>query len=168
MSETLFESELFGHEKGAFADAREERIGKFETAQESTLFGDEIANLPLPLQAKLLAALQNREITRLGSNRKIKIDIRLMAHAWPGNVRELQYCIERAVILVEGSLVKAGDILVRPGSAYVPPEIVTLEEIERQVIETTIQRNNGNLSATAKQLGIRRQTLYNKMKRYFL
>ena len=79
VSESLFESELFGHEKGAFTDARESRPGKFEAASGSTLFLDEIGNLPVGLQAKLLAALQNREVTRLGSNRKIPIDIRLIA-----------------------------------------------------------------------------------------
>ena len=79
ISETLFESELFGHEKGAFTDAYESRIGKFEAANGSTLFLDEIGNLSLGLQAKLLVALQNREITRLGSNKKIPIDIRLIA-----------------------------------------------------------------------------------------
>lgn len=79
VSESLFESELFGHEKGAFTDARESRPGKFEAASGSTLFLDEIGNLPVGLQAKLLAVLQNREITRLGSNRKIPVDIRLIA-----------------------------------------------------------------------------------------
>ena len=79
VSESLFESELFGHEKGAFTDARESRPGKFEAANGSTLFLDEIGNLPVGLQAKLLAVLQNREITRLGSNRKIPVDIRLIA-----------------------------------------------------------------------------------------
>ena len=79
VSESLFESELFGHERGAFTDARESRPGKFEAAHGSTLFLDEIGNLPLGLQAKLLAALQNREVTRLGSNRKIPVDIRLIA-----------------------------------------------------------------------------------------
>lgn len=73
ISETLFESELFGHEKGAFTDAYESRIGKFEAANGSTLFLDEIGNLSLGLQAKLLAALQNREITRLGSNKKFQL-----------------------------------------------------------------------------------------------
>ena len=78
LSETLFESELFGHVKGAFTDAKEDRVGKFEVAKGGTLFMDEIANLSLPLQAKLLAALQNREIVKVGSNKKIPIDIRLV------------------------------------------------------------------------------------------
>jgi DNA-binding NtrC family response regulator len=77
--ESLFESELFGHVKGAFTDARDDRMGKFELANRGTLFLDEIANLPLPLQAKLLVALQGRVITRVGSNQPIPVDIRLIA-----------------------------------------------------------------------------------------
>ncbi|MCK6693741.1 MAG: sigma-54 dependent transcriptional regulator [Thermoanaerobaculia bacterium] len=76
--ESLFESELFGHKKGAFTDAREDRAGRFEAAHGGTLFLDEIGNLSLPMQAKLLAALQNREIVRVGSNQSIPVDIRLV------------------------------------------------------------------------------------------
>ncbi len=79
ITETLFESELFGHAKGAFTDAKEERIGKFEVANNGTLFLDEIGNLSFPLQAKLLVALQSREITRIGSNKPIPINIRLVS-----------------------------------------------------------------------------------------
>lgn len=78
ITETLFESELFGHKKGAFTDAREERMGRFELANEGTLFLDEIGNLTLPLQSKLLSALQSREITKVGSNDPIAVDIRLI------------------------------------------------------------------------------------------
>ena len=78
VSETLFESELFGHAKGAFTDAKETRIGRFEAASGGTLFLDEIGNLSLPLQAKLLAVLQNRQVVRVGSNQPIDIDIRLV------------------------------------------------------------------------------------------
>lgn len=78
ISETLFESELFGHVKGAFTDAKENRAGKFEIANHGTLFLDEIGNLPLHLQAKLLAVLQNREVIRVGSNQAIPVDIRLI------------------------------------------------------------------------------------------
>lgn len=78
VSETLFESELFGHTKGAFTDAKETRIGRFEAASGGTLFLDEIGNLSLPLQAKLLAVLQNRQVVRVGSNQPIDIDIRLV------------------------------------------------------------------------------------------
>lgn len=239
VSETLFESELFGHEKGAFTDAKECRVGKFESACESSLFLDEIGNLPLASQAKLLTALQNREITRLGSNKKISIDIRLISatnknirqmvseglfredllyrintiqielpplrerggdillladfffnryttkynrpelrmderareklldYHWPGNVRELQHSIERAVILCENDTVKADNLIIQDSRSGFSPETTNLEQIERQVIETTIARNNGNLSISAEQLGISRQTLYNKLKRYF-
>ncbi|MBC7948854.1 MAG: sigma-54-dependent Fis family transcriptional regulator [Chitinophagaceae bacterium] len=78
LTESLFESELFGHKKGAFTDAREDRPGRFETANKGTLFLDEIANIPLHLQAKLLSVLQNRQVTRLGSNEPQPIDIRLI------------------------------------------------------------------------------------------
>ena len=78
IAETLFESELFGHVKGAFTDARVDRAGKFEVANGGTLFLDEIGNLPLHLQAKLLTALQSNNIVRVGSNKPQKIDIRLI------------------------------------------------------------------------------------------
>ncbi|MCS2370953.1 sigma-54 factor interaction domain-containing protein [Phocaeicola vulgatus] len=76
ISESLFESELFGHERGSFTDAYESRPGKFEAASGSSLFMDEIGNLPLAMQAKLLTVLQNRKITRIGSNKVIPVDIR--------------------------------------------------------------------------------------------
>ncbi len=78
LTETLFESELFGHVKGAFTDARDDRKGKFELANGGTLFLDEIGNLTLQSQSKILNTLQNRQITRVGSNRQIPIDIRLI------------------------------------------------------------------------------------------
>ncbi|OQY95288.1 MAG: sigma-54-dependent Fis family transcriptional regulator [Sphingobacteriales bacterium UTBCD1] len=78
LTETLFESELFGHKKGAFTDAREDRVGRFESANGGTLFLDEIGNIPLHLQAKLLSVLQNRQVIRLGSNEPVPIDIRLI------------------------------------------------------------------------------------------
>lgn len=240
VSESLFESELFGHEKGAFTDARESRAGKFEAAHGSTLFLDEIGNLPLGLQAKLLAALQNREITRLGSNRKIQVDIRLIAatnrnlaemvaqslfredlfyrlntiqveipplrnrrediglfadyfmkkytglyqrkelvlhpqaleklqnYDWPGNIRELQHTIEKAVILAEKNSIRAADLFIKPGKAVSFNEVPNLSEVERQAIETAITQNEGNLTAAAEQLGVSRQTLYNKLKRFNL
>lgn len=79
ISESLFESELFGHERGAFTDAHESRPGKFEAANGSSLFMDELGNLPLPLQTKLLTVLQSRNVTRLGSNKVIPVDIRLIS-----------------------------------------------------------------------------------------
>jgi DNA-binding NtrC family response regulator len=77
--ETLFEAELFGHTRGAFTDAREERSGRFEMASGGTLFLDEIGNLTLPLQAKILTAIQNREVVRIGSNQSIPVDVRLIS-----------------------------------------------------------------------------------------
>ena len=240
ITETLFESELFGHVKGAFTDARADRPGKFEVANKGTLFLDEIGNLPLGLQAKLLAALQNREVTRLGSNRKIPVDIRLIAatnrnlpemvaqslfredlfyrintiqieipplrnrredialfvdyflkkytdlygrpglilhpqaleklanYDWPGNIRELQHTIEKAVILAEKNVIRASDLFIRPGKALSFSEVPNLEEVERQAILAAITQNEGNLTAAAEQLGVSRQTLYNKMKRFNL
>jgi two-component system, NtrC family, response regulator HydG len=79
LSETLFESELFGHRKGAFTDAREDRVGRFQSAERGTLFLDEIGNLPLPLQIKLLAVLQNRLVTPVGTNEGVPIDVRLIS-----------------------------------------------------------------------------------------
>ena len=88
LSETLFESELFGHVKGAFTDAREDRAGRFEIASGGTLFLDEIGNLPLTLQAKLLTVLENRKVIRLGSNKPINIDVRLIC-ATNMNIHEM-------------------------------------------------------------------------------
>ncbi|WHZ09447.1 MAG: Two-component transcriptional response regulator, LuxR family [Cytophagales bacterium] len=78
ITETLFESELFGHKKGAFTDAREDRPGRFELANKGTLFLDEIGNLSMSLQSKLLSALQSRQVTRVGSNQAMEVDIRLI------------------------------------------------------------------------------------------
>ena len=241
ISESLFESELFGHERGAFTDAHESRSGKFEAANDSSLFMDEIGNLPLTLQAKLLTALQSRNITRVGSNKSIPIDIRLISatnrdipelikqnqfredlfyrintihleipplrergddillfidsflrrfahkykrqemqmheqtveklcsYHWPGNIRELQHTIEKAVILCEGNIIRPKDIMVKQTWQPQTATIVTnLETVERQAIETAITQNKGNLTAAAEQLGVSRQTLYNKLKRFKL
>ena len=236
--ESLFESELFGHVKGSFTDAHADREGKFEMADGSTLFLDEIGNLPLHMQAKMLSALQNRMITRLGSNHAIPIDIRLISatnrdlheaadrgefrqdllfrintihihipplrnrredivplaerfveryggkynkpglalsdeaaeklksHSWPGNIRELQNTIEKAVILCDSTEIKPSHIEMRPVRLHA--ESQTLEEMERQTIANAIAQCGGNLSMVAQQLGITRQTLYNKIKRYGL
>ena len=241
ISESLFESELFGHERGSFTDAYESRPGKFEAASGSSLFMDEIGNLPLAMQAKLLTVLQNRKITRIGSNKVIPVDIRLLSatnkniqdmvdsgtfredllyrlntihleipplrerredihlfinyfmqryaakyekkeiflheHAleklcsyhWPGNIRELQHTIEKAVILCEGDVIRSKDIFVKQTwSPQFSTTVPNLEEVERQAIETAIRQNDGNLTATAEQLGISRQTLYNKIRRFKL
>jgi len=238
ITETLFESELFGHVKGAFTDARENRPGRFEVADKGSLFLDEIGNLSFHLQAKLLAAIQNRQISRIGSNQTIPIDIRLICatnkklenmvheglfredllyrintiqievpplrergndvlvltdfflkkysskyskpslkinqqaqdkllkYSWPGNIRELQHTIEKAVILSEANVLKADDFFMKPVfSGRTNETELTLEEMEKRMINLTIEKNNGNLSAAADQLGITRQTLYNKIKK---
>lgn len=238
ITETLFESELFGHIKGAFTDARENRQGKFEIAHKGTLFLDEIGNLSFHLQSKLLAALENRQITRIGSNEPIPVDIRLvcatnrdiesmvgeglfredllyrintihlevpplrergkdivvlsefflrkysqkynkgslrinkqafdkmMDYSWPGNIRELQNTIEKAVILSDTAVIKPEDLYLRPVSKSVGFEsMATLEEMEQKMITLAVERNNGNLTAAAEQLGITRQTLYNRLRK---
>ena len=239
--ETLFESELFGHKKGAFTDAHSDRMGKMEAANNSTLFMDEIGNMPLHLQAKLLTALQNRNITRLGTNNPINIDIRLitatnrnlfemaekaefrqdllfrintihinipplrnrkediiplaemflkrysekykkdnviisaaaeekmLSHRWDGNIRELQHTIEKAVIMCDDNVINPEHLgLYQSVSSSSYDDGFTLEDIERRTIAEAINSNNGNLSLVAQKLGITRQTLYNKIKRYGL
>jgi DNA-binding NtrC family response regulator len=240
ITETLFESELFGHVKGAFTDAREDRKGKFEQAQRGTLFLDEIGNLSLQSQAKLLSVLQNRYVVRVGSNVQIPVDIRLVCatncnlvqmvgegkfredllyrintisievpplrdrvddipilanyflrlnserygkmplkistpaleklanHNWPGNVRELQHSIEKAVILSESSVLKPADFVFNSTHRSPVHTDISLEEMERKMIHESLRRYNNNLSAVASKLGITRQTLYNKMKKYGL
>lgn len=238
ITESLFESELFGHVKGAFTDARDSRPGKFEVADKGTLFLDEIGNLSFHLQAKLLTAIQNRQISRIGSNQLIPVDIRLICatnknlegmvqeglfredllyrintiqievpplrdrgndvlilaefflkkygskynkpglrinqagqekllkYSWPGNIRELQHTIEKAVILSEGAVLKPEDFFMRPlvSSRQTKTEL-TLNDMETRMINHAIEKHNGNLSAAADQLGITRQTLYNKIKK---
>ena len=238
LSETLFESELFGHMKGSFTDARETRQGKFEIANKGTLFLDEIGNLSFHLQAKLLAVIENRQFSRIGSNQQIPTDIRLICatnrnlenmvheglfredllyrintiqvelpplrergndifvlaefflkkyshkynkpylrinqqahekllkYSWPGNIRELQHSIEKAVILIESSVIKPDDFLLRhPGSLNNSSSFTTLEDMEKQMIQQALEKNNGNFTAAAEQLGITRQTLYNRFKK---
>lgn len=238
ISESLFESELFGHLKGSFTDAKTDRIGKFEAANKGTLFLDEIGNLSLQAQAKLLSALQNRVIVKVGSNEPIPIDIRLICatncnleqmvadgtfredllyrmntiqikvpplrkrekdilllseffldrfaqkygksdvklnakaeekllnYQWPGNVRELQHTMERTVILSDGGELMAEDFLLQAKS-NVPSALLegTLEEMESTFIQQVLESHHGNYSAAANQLGISRQTLYNKLKK---
>jgi transcriptional regulator with PAS, ATPase and Fis domain len=238
ISETLFESELFGHVKGSFTDAHESRPGKFETAEKGTLFLDEIGNLSFHLQGKILAAIENRHITRIGSNQPVPINIRLICatnrnlehmvqeglfredllyrintiqievpplrdrgndivlltdffltkfasrynktglkinqqahekllkYKWPGNIRELQHTIEKAVILSESSILKPEDFYLKSSDrAMINGTNPTLEEAEYRLIKEALERNGGNYSAAADQLGITRQTLYNKLKK---
>jgi DNA-binding NtrC family response regulator len=239
ITETLFESELFGHVRGAFTDAREDRKGKFEAADNGTLFLDEIGNLSQQSQAKLLSVLQNRQVVRVGSNRPVPVNIRLICatnrnliqmvregifredlfyrintimievpplrdrvddipvlanyflkvngerydknylkfsthaleklanHDWPGNVRELQHAIEKAVILCDSQVLKPSDFTFSPSQGSLPHEAdLTLEEVERKAISDSVRRNGNNLSVVAAKLGITRQTLYNKIRKY--
>ena len=241
LTESLFESELFGHVKGAFTDARTDRIGKFEIARGGTLFLDEIGNLSYHLQAKLLSAIQNRSIVRVGSNLSVPTDIRLICatnrnlpemvtqkqfredllyrintihieipslrerkedilplaemflsryaakyhkqglgidtgaqkklrdYPWPGNIRELQHTVEKAVIVCETENIAEDNLLMAsPQVSAAQPAVSTLEQMERDMIVRAIRINDGNMSAVAAQLGITRQTLYNKIKKYEL
>jgi DNA-binding NtrC family response regulator len=237
LTETLFESELFGYVKGAFTDAHESRQGKFETANKGTLFLDEIGNLSFHLQAKLLSAIENRQITRIGSNQPVLTDIRLICatnrnienmlneglfredllyrintiqielpplrergndiiiltefflkkytfkykkpdiriniqahdkllnYSWPGNIRELQHTIEKAVILSDSSVLKPEDLYLKPASSFTSiNSFTTLDEMEQHMIRQALENNDGNFTAAAEQLGITRQTLYNRLK----
>jgi DNA-binding NtrC family response regulator len=238
--ETLFESELFGHKKGAFTDAHEDRIGKFQLAHKGTLFLDEIGNLPHALQSKLLTTLQSRTIIPIGSNQAVPVDIRLIcatncdldelvtqlkfredllyrintiwievpplrerggdiellalfflsyferkyrkppikissqalqklsAYPWPGNVRELQHAIEKAVILCDSGTLKPDDFVFKTSGKLSAASFLTLDEMEKHMIEAALDKYNGKHTAVANQLGISRQTLYNKIKRYDL
>jgi len=238
--ETLIESELFGHVKGAFTDAREDRKGKFELASNGTLFLDEIGNLSLHSQSKLLNVLQNRKIVRVGSNHETTVDIRLICatnrdlvkmvsesrfredllyrintimievpplrdrvddipvlanyflraycekynriqmrfnthaleklanYSWPGNVRELQHSIEKAVIMSDSAVLLPTDFEFSLASRSIHRQELTLEEMEKQMIIDSLKRNGNNLSVVALKLGITRQTLYNKLRKYNL
>lgn len=241
VTESLFESELFGHVKGSFTNAMTDRTGKIEEASGGTLFLDEIGNLPMHLQSKLLTALQSRRIVRVGSNRPVPVDIRLICatnrnldamvadgtfredllyrintihlhlpplrerrddipilamrfinhfadiynrdvkgispaaeqllynYSWHGNIRELRHVIEKAVILSDSDMLTP-DVFSSLQRETVPVQSQpsTLEDMERVMIAEAIRLCNGNLSAASTRLGITRQTLYNKMKRYGL
>jgi DNA-binding NtrC family response regulator len=241
----VFESELFGHVKGAFTDARADRTGRFELADGGTLFLDEIANVPLGQQAKLLRALQTGEVERVGSSRTRRVDVRVIAatnadlkaevaagrfredllfrlntveihlpplrerredilpiatqclrrqaarygksltgfdrgamealhaHAWPGNVRELEHAVERGVLLATGELVRAADLaLEAPGAAgpgaAASLEEMTLEDVEKALIQKALARFGGNVSQAAKLLGVSRSALYRRLKSHGL
>lgn len=253
--ETLLESELFGHEKGAFTDARQLRIGKFEEANGGTLFLDEIGEMSPQAQVRLLRVLQDGELTRVGGKQVIKTDVRVIAatnadlesaiesgafrrdlfyrlsvfpiwlpplrervedihlivfhfldsykeksgrfvsgisreamralvnYDWPGNVRELENAIERAVIIASGRQIELEDLpdaVVRSAGGPLTPvsptagfgsgvkiEVPTpMEEIERRVIEATLEYTDGDKSQAARLLEIGRKTLYRKLEQY--
>jgi DNA-binding NtrC family response regulator len=235
----VFESELFGHVKGAFTDAKFDRVGRFELADGGTLFLDEIANVPLNQQAKLLRVLQAGELERVGSSRTRKVNVRvlsatntdpneevaagrfrqdllfrlntieihlpplaerredipllaqhflclyaqryrkqlggfdaaatqaLLEHTWPGNVRELDHAIERAVLMSQGNMIRAGDLSLRPARHVTPHlEEMSLEEVEEFLIRKALSRFEGNVSRAADALGLSRAALYRRMQRY--
>jgi DNA-binding NtrC family response regulator len=237
----LFESELFGHVRGAFTDAKADRVGRFELADGGTLFLDEIANLPLPQQAKLLRVLETGEFERVGTSRARRADVRVIAatnadihsevkggrfredllfrlntveirlpplrerrpdvpllaahflrryaaryrkagegfapdavelllrHSWPGNVRELDHAVERAVLMSEAGLVRARDFgLGGGGDGAGALDQLSLEEVERVLIQKALTRAAGNVSEAAKALGLSRSALYRRLKRHGL
>lgn len=240
ISETLLESELFGHEKGAFTDAKSTKAGRFELAHGGTLFLDEIGNLSLPSQAKLLTVLQNKEVRRLGSNQEKKIDIRLIcatnmplydmvkdgsfrqdllyrintveikmpglseriddlpvlldrfvnhfkrkynkpsvrcssallkqlqSYPWPGNIRELEHCTERAIILSDSNDLSMEDfgILNQKESLRTNEINLNLKEMEIDHIKKALIKHNGNITKSARELGIDRLALYRRLEKY--
>ncbi|WP_295525584.1 PEP-CTERM-box response regulator transcription factor [Novosphingobium sp. Chol11] len=241
--ENLLESELFGHEKGAFTDAVKTTEGKIELASGGTLFLDEVGDIPLQLQVKLLRFLQERTIERIGGRRSIAVDTRIVCAthqnleamiadgrfredlfyrlaeivvripglaerpgdatllakvflsrfaaemnpsvkgfapaalaaidgwSWPGNVRELENRIKRAVIMADGKLVSAADLdLAAPvDDCERPLNLKTAREVtDRKVIRHALARSEGNISSTARLLGVSRPTLYDLLKQYDL
>jgi two-component system response regulator HydG len=245
LTDSLFESELFGYKKGAFTDAREDRKGRFEAANGGTLFLDEIGNISLSQQVRLLTVLQNRQVTPLGSNESIPIDIRLICatnidpkvladekkfrkdliyrintvdiivpplrargtditelsrhfvalyaekynkntfsfdsgfisklkkHDFPGNVRELQYVLERAVIMTDGSILNPDDLVFSAierstTTTSLETKSLNLDDLEKNAILTVIEKHKGNVSKSAKELGITRAALYRRLEKYEL
>jgi len=241
ISPELVESELFGHEKGSFTGATAQRKGAFELAHQGTIFLDEIGELPVPLQPKLLRALEQKEIKRVGGNDTILADVRVLAathrnlreeiarkafredlyfrigaitvpvpplrdrredipaiarhfldemagrpiprlspdaldalisHDWPGNARELRNAVQRAVVMGEGPELNAVDFsfLRRDaGSSADPAGIDGLsrwEQAERTNILAELARQNGNKTKTARELGIAKSTLFEKLRKY--
>ncbi|HYH84372.1 MAG TPA: sigma-54 dependent transcriptional regulator [Pyrinomonadaceae bacterium] len=243
----LIESELFGHTKGAFTGAHADKDGLIQHAEGGSLMLDEIAEMPVELQPKLLRVLQERSYRKLGSEKTYPVDFRLITstnrlpadairdgilrddlfyristitihvpplrersediqllaeyflkqyarkyqrsiggisqsayqrlfgHGWPGNVRELQNVLERAVLLAKTNKIEPVDLpfengslpeKVGGGASWDVPPNMTLEEIEKLVIERTLQRTNGNKQAAANLLGIYRPRLYSKIKKY--
>ncbi len=235
LSDGVLESELFGHVKGAFTDARTDRTGCFELADGGTLFLDEIANMPHGQQARLLRVLQTGEFHPVGSSRARKVDVRvlaatnadvqraaqegklredlvyrlntveirlpplrerrddiadlagiflvraahtgqarrlaasameaLLAHSWPGNVRELEHVIERATLLAQGGEIGPDDLMLRARTEGGAPRLeeMTLDQVERYLIERALAAQGGNVSETARVLGLSRSALYRRL-----
>lgn len=245
LTASLFESELFGYKKGAFTGASEDREGRFEAANGGTLFLDEIGNIPLGQQVRLLTVLQNRQVTPLGSNTAIPIDIRLICatnvapevladekkfrkdliyrintvdiiipplrdrgtditelahyfvslyaekynkgsfkfdsnfikklktHDFPGNVRELQYVLERAVIMADDNVLKSEDLVFSSierstKTKSFETSSLNLDDVEKNAILTVLEKHKGNVSKSAKELGITRAALYRRLDKYEL
>jgi DNA-binding NtrC family response regulator len=242
LAETLLESELFGHERGAFTGATAQRKGKFEIAQGGTLFLDDIGGISPKLQVDLLRVLEEKKCYRVGGMEEVTLDVRviaatsidlecaarqgsfrddlfyrlnvitinlpplrdrtadipllvqnfierlahelrkdvegisadalqiLMDHAWPGNVRELENTIERALVTAKTRVLTEEDFtfLTRPPdrTEMQIPENMTLEELENQVISSTLHRTHGNIKETASILGVDRSTLYDRIKKF--
>jgi two-component system NtrC family response regulator len=235
---TLIESELFGHEKGSFTGAHAQRLGRIEMAQGGTLLLDEIGEIPLSLQVKLLRFLQEQTIERVGGRKEIHVEARviaatnvdlkkavqegkfredlyyrvavvtikipplreragdaqLLAHAllanlvkedgrrvlkfspeglraieryhWPGNVRELENRVRRAFIMSDGRQITADDLeLSSAGEKPASTLKEAREAVEREMIEQTLRKNNGNISAAAADLGVSRPTFYELMEK---
>ncbi len=237
--ETLLESELFGHEKGAFTGAHMQRKGRIETAAGGTLFLDEIGELPLPLQVKLLRFLQEQRMTRVGGREEFEVDVRIVAatnadlknvtaqgkfredlyyrlavvtislpplrertedvrllaqaflqrfaaenkksnltfqpdalralnrHNWPGNVRELENRVKRAGIMADGKRLTMSDLELTHAAGAAPATTLkeARENLEREMIQQTLQRHSGKISSAAAELGISRPTLYELMEK---
>jgi two-component system, NtrC family, response regulator PilR len=251
--DTLIENELFGHERGAFTGATERKIGIIETADKSTLFLDEIADLGAGVQAKLLRVLQERELRRVGGNDSIRVDVRLIAatnrnlaeevaegrfredlfyrvnvvtvtlpplrerrpdiallanhalsrfahlaggrvkeisreamvvlldYSWPGNVRQLESAIERALLLCEGDRIMPADlpeeVLARRTVARnersraserfeIPPEGISFEHLERDIILQAMDRADWIIAKAAKMLGMSYRTLQYRLDKF--
>jgi DNA-binding NtrC family response regulator len=246
LSAQLMESELFGHERGAFTGAETQRIGRFESADGGTLLLDEISEIDPRLQAKLLRVLQEKAFERVGSSQTIRVDVRMLAttnrdlpaevaagrfredlyyrlavvpltvpslrerredipelcdfffarsarrlgrepcvldaaarqlfleYHWPGNVRELENIVTRASVLLAGKTVSAGELRRWLAAPPQPQTIklnaettdVSLEEMERKLIESTLERFGGHRAKTAEALGIGLRTLSGKLRQY--
>ncbi len=237
LPESLLESELFGHEKGSFTGAVGRKKGKFEAADKGTLFLDEIGEINANTQIHLLRALEEKKITRIGSNEEIAVDVRVITatnkdlrnmvvqgqfredlyyrlkvvtinlpslkdrkedilplaehflkryadenkkeifnfspgviefmlnYSWPGNVRELENMIEHGVILSKSHAVTMAELpqdIIHP----TPTQEKTIEAVTKNHIFNVLEETNGNITKAANILGIRRMTLYNKLKKY--
>lgn len=240
----VFESELFGHVKGAFTGAHEARIGRFELADGGTLFLDEIGNLAPPQQATLLHVLESGEMEPVGSSRTRKVNVRLVSatnaplheamergdfrrdlfyrlntveiavpplrsrcedvmplamhflarharhygravtgfsaeaeaallkHAWPGNVRELDHAVERAVLFSRSPAIAAADLNLAPSAPQIATspslDSLSLEDVERVLVQKALARFSGNVSQAAHALGLSRSALYRRLAKFGL